>query len=541
MSFESYEFDENFLPNNFENNVRCCVNFNLAFYLKKKYIVDENDWLFEEDEKDGEEVVVYCPTNNECFDIDKKIVEHKACGCSHGMWSYSEPVCPHEGSCAATCYLKNAVYKHNDLTRKFNFGFLQWTNRGVVLRIFNCVFDFSGESYDLQREGELILNESVRVFFNTDRTTEIFSRLHKGYSGYSGYFSFVANSWAKKKKYQDIADFIFIGETEDTLLEGFSKYFKLTEKFTTDDAMKTVLLLAMFKYPVLKHLIKAGFLNIAEQLTVSQLDGGNVRGKLPFKAKAKAVKEFFGFEISKLSNVDEERKSELSIYDLPNLRLMDKLGIPFTNDNFIMCTSNNFGDLVNYIGEERVKETLKYLRAQTSVKVSNRVGDYYDYLTQVYKLELDLDNRQVRYPKSLKRAHDRLTALFKYTDSKDMCELFAKQSRRYEGYCYRQRNLSLRAVRTVRELRIWAERFDNCSGGYVDRIAKGDSMIFVIVDRAKPKDAYFMLEYQPMKNSIVQCRGYNNNTDMDDDPAVIDFCGKWLAFINNKKLQSTAV
>ena len=352
-------------------------------------------------------------------------------------------------------------------------------------------------------------------------------------------------TWVRKKKYQDYADFVFIGETEGTLLEGFKKYFKLTEKFTTDDAMRTVLLISMFKFPVLKYLIKAGYLTIAEQLTLSQLDCDKFQGKLPFNYKAKNVKQFLQFEISKLNNIDVEQKEDLSVYDLPNLRVMDRLGVQFTNENFIMGTSPDFENLVKHVGEGRVKEVLKYLRAQTSVKVNNRVGDYYDYLTQVHSLALDLDEPQVRYPKSLKSAHERLTTLLKYNDSPSLCERFNQQASRYKGYCYRQGNLSLRAVRTVRELKLWGERFSNCSGGYVDRIAKGNSMIFVIVDRNKPKEAYFMLEYKPMTGSIVQCRGYNNDTDMDDDLTVKNFCGRWLAFIKDKKpsktLQSTAV
>lgn len=535
MAFELYEFDEKWLPDNFENNIRCCVNFNLAFYLKKKYIVNDCDWFFEEDKKDGEEVVVYCPTNNEFFDIDKKIVEKQQCGCSCGTWGYKDAVCPNEGSCASTCYLKNAAYKHSDLERNYNFGFIQRTNRGAVLRVFKCKFDFSGERYELQREGEFNTLEAMRVFFNTDRTTEIYSRFNKQYGRYSGYFVSVGYQWKLKKRYQPYADFNNIGEFDGTLLKGFEKYFTLTKNFTTDDAMRTVLLLAMFKFPALKHLIKAGFSQIVEECTVSLLDDSGVNGKLPFNYKAKTIKQFFNFEISKLNCISEEQRENLSVFELPNLREMDRLGIQFTEENYIMGTSSYFKDLLAMIGDEELKHAIKYLRGQTDIKLDNRVNDYYDYLSQACLLKLNLKNTQVRYPKSLKRAHERLSAQVKYTESPILCNKFRMQTKRFEEYSFRQGRLSLRAVRTVSELKIWAERFDNCSGGYVDRIADGNSMIFVIVDRFKPKQAYFMLEYNPKTGRIVQCRGYNNDTDMDDEPIVSNFCSKWLEYIKVKK------
>lgn len=65
-------------------------------------------------------------------------------------------------------------------------------------------------------------------------------------------------------------------------------------------------------------------------------------------------------------------------------------------------------------------------------------------------------------------------------------------------------------------------------------------MIFVIVARTKPKKAYYMLEYGPKSKQIIQCRGYSNNTSMNDDPAVKEFCEKWLMFIKEKKPKKSA-
>ena len=532
MEFQGYQFEEKYFPYGFEDNIRSLVNFNLAFYLKKKYIADENDWIFGDNKTDGEEVVVYCPTNNEFFDIEPKIVEinHPGCGC--GAWGYREPICPHEGSCGKTCYLKNAAYKNNDVTRSYDFGFIQQTNRGVVMRVFKCSFDFSDNKFELQREGNFTTKESMRIFFNSDRTTEIYSRLNKGYSGNAGYFISVGYNWKLKKKYQGIADFVNIGEFEGTLLEGFTKYFKLTENFITDDSMQMVLLIALFNVPVLKKIIKAGFLKMAREIAGYFLDDSTV--KIRFNRKAQSIKDFFKFDLSKLNRISAVKK-DMSLQDLPGLRELNRLGIEFSKENFVMATSEYFVDLLKVLGDREIKATLKYLRTQDDIKAKDRVGDYYDYLNQVYALKLNISEKGIRYPKNLGRAHARLSALLEFTVDPVLQNKYQSQAVRYEKFCYRQGNLSLRAVRTVFELKTWAHRFSNCSGGYVDRIADGRSMIFVIVDRTKYKQPYFMLEYNPKTRKIVQCRSYQNLKDENSDPKVKEFCDKWMEFIRDKK------
>lgn len=537
MNFEGYEFDVSWFPDNFEGEIRERICFDLAFYLRKKYMVDDTGMLDEYDKND-DGVVMFCPTFGDVFEIDPKVVEGAGKCCNAN--NYLEPVCPNEGSCGATCRLKNAVYKYNNLSRNYNFGFVQQTDRGVVLRVFKCTFDFSGECYQLNRYGDLQTEETVRVFFNKDRTTKIFSRLKKGYSQYGGYFSCVGSSWVKKKKYQSFSDFSLLGGFEGTLLEGFQKYIDMAESIVTDDAMTAVFLLALFKYPVMKYLIKSGFLGIAEELTYSLMDNSGKMSISPLYRKAKNMQQLFGFETSKFNNLSVDVRERLTASSLFALRELNRLGAAIDDKNVLMATNQSFKSLAEMLGDKEMKKVLKFLRGQGKTDLHSCIGDYYDYLLQVKELNLNISDNEVRYPKSLNNAHTRLSALLKYNASVELSANFRKQTSRYEGFCFRQGNLSLRAVRTVSDLKLWAQRFSNCSAGYVERIAEGTSMIFVIVARTKPKKAYYMLEYGPKSKQIIQCRGYSNNTSMNDDPAVKEFCEKWLMFIKEKKPKKSA-
>lgn len=63
----------------------------------------------------------------------------------------------------------------------------------------------------------------------------------------------------------------------------------------------------------------------------------------------------------------------------------------------------------------------------------------------------------------------------------------------------------------------------------------GNSMIFVAVDRRQPKKPFYMLEYNPHTERIVQCRGYDNKGGRDSDPQIARFCEQWLSFIKERK------
>ena len=62
----------------------------------------------------------------------------------------------------------------------------------------------------------------------------------------------------------------------------------------------------------------------------------------------------------------------------------------------------------------------------------------------------------------------------------------------------------------------------------------------VIVNVHKPKEPYFMIEYDLQSFRIVQCRGYKNRTTEESDPAAKEFCGKWLSFIQEKGIKREA-
>ena len=58
------------------------------------------------------------------------------------------------------------------------------------------------------------------------------------------------------------------------LLEGYTKYFELSQGYITNEVQQAILLLALFDTPALKEVIKAGYDGIAKDYIFSFTDGG---------------------------------------------------------------------------------------------------------------------------------------------------------------------------------------------------------------------------------------------------------------------------
>lgn len=534
MKWNGYEFDEAYRPSGFEEWSQEKVNVGYAFYLRDKYVTDDTG-LYED--TDEETIHIFCPHFGETFEEDEKKVfggkeEQYQCHCGSTMRIQVQ--CPRERYCGHTCKLLNAVYPYYGVKKKDEFAFYQRTDRGMLLRAFTCTVTYPGERYELRRFGDTVYTEWLRVFYNADRTTEIYSRLRQSYSGNGGYFTCIGSEWTQKKKFQGYAGFTIYGEDlAGTLLEGFTKYFALMEGYITNETQRAVLLLALFRTPALKDVIKAGYLEVAKGYVKSLVTGQEKIGNV-VRGRAKTITKFFGFELSKLDKLSKAKKSKLTIRDIQTVKRMLNNGIAVTPETLAMCQNYRFNELCARYDGKALRDAVRYLRRQ-DIKASYAISDYLDYLNEVKTLRMDERDREVLFPRSLSRAHARLSRAVEYQTTEKQAEKFAEKAAAYAGYCYRQKNLSLRVIRTASELMKWSQRFCNCSHGYVDNVANGYSLLCVIVDVRKPKDAYFMLDYNVKTHSIAQCRGYHNYTSMADDPRVERFCGKWLDYIGKKE------
>lgn len=191
--------------------------------------------------------------------------------------------------------------------------------------------------------------------------------------------------------------------------------------------------------------------------------------------------------------------------------------------------------LINYI----IKESEKYPKQSNEPcnncyliakkekpdiqRKQNMAHDWLEYLGWCMALGYNLDNMFYYMPTNFKAVHDR-TAV-EYQAFKDKAK--AKEKERYNMlikkmkedkadipvFNLHDRGLFIRLPKDSAELKAEGASLHHCVGTYVDRVAKGQTIILFIRKEIAPDEPYYTLEW---KGKVVQCRG-SHNCDMTDE------------------------
>lgn len=159
----------------------------------------------------------------------------------------------------------------------------------------------------------------------------------------------------------------------------------------------------------------------------------------------------------------------------------------------------------------------------------NMAKDWLEYLDWCKALKYDLDNMFIYMPKNFKAVHDR-TAI-EYQELQDKKAAAEKQRREREAkrrmektkkameeifsnnegtdaFSIKGKGLILIVPKSGDEIRNEGAKLHHCVGGYVERVAKGETNIFFVRKTEEPETPYYTMEWN--NNHIVQCRGSHN-------------------------------
>ncbi|MDD2979569.1 MAG: PcfJ domain-containing protein [Hespellia sp.] len=159
----------------------------------------------------------------------------------------------------------------------------------------------------------------------------------------------------------------------------------------------------------------------------------------------------------------------------------------------------------------------------------NMAKDWLEYLDWCKELKYDLDNMFIYMPKNFKKVHDRTAEEYQALQDKKaaeekkrqealarkrmekmkkaMEELF-KRNGDSDAFAIKGKGLVIVVPKTGAEIKAEGEKLHHCVGGYVDRVARGETNIFFVRKSESPDVPYFTMEFK--NNKIVQCRGSHN-------------------------------
>ena len=305
------------------------------------------------------------------------------------------------------------------------------------------------------------------------------------------------------------------------------------------------------EFPKLEWICKMGLNQIAIEIINGRYHGSV--GKIKFSGETI-------YDILGLNKVNTRILQEIdgNDYELRLLQVAQQIGIRFTpeqlreyyetfecNTDLMKATKQKVSlhKMVKYITKESENYPIgerggcwqySYMRYTEREdprieRKRNCAHDWLEYLKWCEALKYDLDNMFIYMPKNFKKVHDRTAQEYQALQDKkaaaekkrqealarkrmekikkDMEELFEKNGET-DAFKIKGNGLVIVVPKSGDEIKAEGEKLHHCVGGYVDRVARGETNIFFVRKSVEPDVPYFTMEFK--NNKIIQCRGSHN-------------------------------
>lgn len=322
-----------------------------------------------------------------------------------------------------------------------------------------------------------------------------------------------------------------------------------TTAFRYEDAIDVYL-----KFPKLEWFCKMGLNQLAKDVVRGYNYSGNMTGKVNYKADTI-------YEILGLNKVNTRTLQAIdgNHYELRLLQVAQQLDIQMKPEQLkefyetFECNTDllkeknrrvSLHKLCRYIDKESKRYPIGEKNAcmwgysynrykeRTDPRIErkqNMAHDWLEYIGWCRELKYDLDNKFIYMPNNFKKVHDRVAGEYKALQDKKaaaeklrreklaakrmeqtkkaMEEIFSKNDG-VDAFQIKGKGLILVVPQSGDEIRKEGEALDHCVGGYVERVAKGETNIFFVRKADHPEQSYFTMEWK--NNKVVQCRGKSN-------------------------------
>ena len=276
------------------------------------------------------------------------------------------------------------------------------------------------------------------------------------------------------------------------------------------------------RYPVMEFLWKAGY----KMLAFERVTGLSKETRNAIMWNRETLKECFKFPLRLLKF---KKPSEWKMEDVQKLNQLwayTKRGAVLEKDlPELLAMGLHLEMLEGASAYAPLRKIIKYLAGQTEAHRGNLEQTYRDYIQECVQLRLDLHNREILFPPDLQAAHNRTMAQISFEKNRADQEKFAAQVDKLERWAWERQGLLIRPARTQKELSEEGTKLGHCVGGYINRMASGETAIFFVRKKSAPETPYYTLELR--NKQVVQCRT-TQNKGYEQDPDVKAFVDDWM-------------
>ena len=227
---------------------------------------------------------------------------------------------------------------------------------------------------------------------------------------------------------------------------------------------------------------------------------------------------------SNKSIAELEIHHELSVTGSHDVSLMRH--IRFLND----IGAKDTAELRKIASEQHrnIKDITKYLMKQKSHSV---VWMWKDYINMAHKLDYDLSEETVLFPKNLRERHDTAAATIEVMANKVKAKRLKSRTKKLKmRYEYADNEFAIIVPETVAAIVAEGKELHHCVGCYADRHCSGEATILFLRRVDDIACSYGTIEMDVTDDTWVkQLRGYHNCAD--PRTASTEFINKWRAWL----------
>ncbi len=283
---------------------------------------------------------------------------------------------------------------------------------------------------------------------------------------------------------------------------------------------------AHIEHPRLEHLCKMGFYNIVSDLSYHS-DGHNLdetqnRTHRILRVASKDVTFLHGLgvDLAVLKTFQLyagiKNRQQLLIWQLENDVNRDILEILhyMTVHKFTQYMDKQYTFL-------RLRKTPHKTRRYNAMQ--DLVSEYRDYLEICNKLNYDLKNSFILYPKDLQKSHDKAARCLKHkADTKTKREFITIYKSISEQLCFEKDGLKLICPSVPENIIAEGHALHHCIGDYISRVAEKECIILFVRKSSEIDKPYYTVEIR--RQEIVQVHGIGN---CSMTPEVQAFVEQW--------------
>ena len=465
------------------------------------------------------------------FSLPKRV---QKCYCSYCKSEFKESelkhneiiVCPECGT-ELTC--KNVRYGRKKL---FNDATFLWFDKSITEKdVITCKGYYVSKDYtDYKNPKVNYYLKAVYVFNANDKKSIM---LTKDWYGDSwtlrssifdfniGYF--LSGKWA----------FISWNSLDKAIEDTVFKYMDYN-KFLTNSNSMVKMLDKFCKYQWLEQLDKIGMTEIVKSFYTEEdlYSCINYRGKDVFKkirlnkAEVKEIREK-GIKLTpkalRLYQMDKKNGFKADI------EASIKISKAYYKDAFEIVEICGAVKASKYASNQYKNFNDNYYRSETSV-----LSTWIDYINQCKELKLDLNNKNILYPKDLHKRHLDLTKTInvKKNETNDK-KILKRLDKLKEKYFYQNNLFLIRPAETSEDLINEGGKLNHCvAARYTKLYANGETDILLLRDKNNPYEPFVTVEVRDYR--LVQAYGKNNTIP---DKKVQDFLKEFRVNVLEKYIK----